>query len=165
MTMVLNGTSGVTTNSGTLISATTIGVGGTTPSASGAGISFPATQSASSDGNTLDDYEEGTWTPADNSGAGLSFTLVNCRYVKVGNLVTVTGRITWPATANTAQTIITLPFNCYQGSFSVSTNYNVNVYGYFSGSLAYLFGVGQSAITNANMSAKELDVSISFITS
>ena len=27
------------------------------------GISFPATQSACSDANTLDDYEEGTWTP------------------------------------------------------------------------------------------------------
>ena len=38
--------------------ATTIGVGGATPAASGSGISFPATQSASSDANTLDDYEE-----------------------------------------------------------------------------------------------------------
>jgi hypothetical protein len=38
---------------------TTIGVGGATPSTSGSGISFPATQSASSDANTLDDYEEG----------------------------------------------------------------------------------------------------------
>ena len=39
----------------------TIGVGNATPAASGAGISFPATASASSDANTLDDYEEGTW--------------------------------------------------------------------------------------------------------
>ena len=43
---------------------TTIGVGGATASASGTGITFPATQSASSDANTLDDYEEGTWTPS-----------------------------------------------------------------------------------------------------
>jgi len=42
---------------------TTISVGGATPSTSGAGITFPATQSASSNANTLDDYEEGTWTP------------------------------------------------------------------------------------------------------
>jgi hypothetical protein len=44
---------------------TTIGVGDATPSASGAGITFPADQTiigASSDANTLDDYEEGTWT-------------------------------------------------------------------------------------------------------
>ncbi len=33
--------------------ATTIGVGGATPSTSGAGITFPATQSASTDANTL----------------------------------------------------------------------------------------------------------------
>ena len=37
--------------------ATTIGVGGATAAASGAGITFPASQSASSNANTLDDYE------------------------------------------------------------------------------------------------------------
>ena len=36
--------------------------GGST-SATGTGIAFPATQSASTDANTLDDYEEGSWTP------------------------------------------------------------------------------------------------------
>src|ERR1035437_2045665 len=44
--------------------------------ASAGQIKFPASQNASSDANTLDDYEEGTWTPADGSGAGLSFTSV-----------------------------------------------------------------------------------------
>ena len=39
-----------------------LGLGATSPS-SGTGIAFPATQNASSDANTLDDYEEGTWTP------------------------------------------------------------------------------------------------------
>ena len=48
---------------GTMTFASTIGVGGATPAASGAGITFPATQSASTDANTLDDYEEGTFTP------------------------------------------------------------------------------------------------------
>ena len=52
----------------TPIIATTMGVGGATPSGSGSGITFPATQSASSDVNTLDDYEEGTWTPVFASG-------------------------------------------------------------------------------------------------
>jgi hypothetical protein len=41
---------------------TTMSVGNATPSTSGAGITFPASQSASSDANTLDDYEEGTFT-------------------------------------------------------------------------------------------------------
>jgi len=52
MALVLDGTLGITTNSGTAISASTIGVGGATPSTSGAGITFPATASASSDANT-----------------------------------------------------------------------------------------------------------------
>ena len=46
-------------------------------------IKFPAAQSASADANTLDDYEEGTWTPLDSSdntiGAGY--------YVKIGRIV------------------------------------------------------------------------------
>ena len=63
-----------------------IGVGNATPSTSGAGITFPATQSASSDANTLDDYEEGTWTPTVNSG---TITVGNNAYIKVGRLVTV----------------------------------------------------------------------------
>jgi len=94
MSLVLSGSSGVTTNSGTLISATTIGVGGTTPSASGAGVSFPATQSASSDANTLDDYEEGTWTPALTFGGGstgITYTNRGGTYTKIGRQVTLIG--------------------------------------------------------------------------
>ena len=68
----------------TPVFATTIGVGGATPAASGAGITFPSTASASSDANTLDDYEEGTWTPVINgftapSGSGW--------YTKIGRQV------------------------------------------------------------------------------
>ena len=69
--------------------ATTIGVGGATASASGSGISFPATQSASSDANTLDDYEEGTWTPsltADSGTATYGGDRVG-RYTKIGRFV------------------------------------------------------------------------------
>jgi trimeric autotransporter adhesin len=76
--------------SGTGKFGATVGVGGTTPSASGAGITFPATQSASTDVNTLDDYEEGTWTPniAPNSGAITSYTSSGA-YTKIGRLVTL----------------------------------------------------------------------------
>ena len=76
---------------------TTLGVGAATPSASGAGITFPATQSASSDANTLDDYEEGTFDvtiTASTSGTVTLYTAVNSlAYTKVGRLVTVTGLI------------------------------------------------------------------------
>ncbi len=92
MPITLDGTNGVTTNSGTLISATTIGVGGATPSTSGAGITFPATQSASTDANTLDDYEEGTWTPtviATASNPTVTYATNGQRgyYTKIGRVV------------------------------------------------------------------------------
>ena len=38
--------------------------------------------------NTLDDYEEGTWTPTANAGV-TGFTVQNAFYTKIGNLVTV----------------------------------------------------------------------------
>ena len=85
-------------NTGTLVStasqpsfASTIAVGGATPAASGVGVTFPAAQSASSDANTLDDYEEGTFTPtltaASGSNGGLTAT---GSYTKIGRLVYVT---------------------------------------------------------------------------
>lgn len=87
---------------------TTIGVGGATPSASGAGISFPATQSASTDPNTLDDYEEGTWTATAN--ANLTVSANNGRYTKVGNLVTCSAWIAISASSSTNTVEFALPF-------------------------------------------------------
>jgi hypothetical protein len=65
--------------------------GGNT-SATGTGIAFPATQSASSDANTLDDYEEGTWTPVlKGTSTNPVYTASQAQgsYVKVGKLVYV----------------------------------------------------------------------------
>jgi hypothetical protein len=57
------------------------------------GINFPATQAASSDANTLDDYEEGTWTPQMYFGGTLATASgATGRYVKIGRQVTVTGQ-------------------------------------------------------------------------
>jgi len=75
----------ITLNNTGLKTKTTISVGDATPSASGAGITFPATQSASTDANTLDDYEEGTWTPVVN---GTSLSSAGW-YVKIGRNVYV----------------------------------------------------------------------------
>ena len=93
---------------------TTVSVGAATPSASGAGITFPATQSASTNANTLDDYEEGTWTPtitgATTAGTGV-YVLQQGSYTKIGNQVTVWFRILWSAHTGTGSTVLTgLPF-------------------------------------------------------
>jgi hypothetical protein len=125
MSLILDGTNGLTTNSGTLISASTIGVGGATPSTSGAGISFPATQSASTDANTLDDYEEGTWTPTWNvSGGSWTSSSYTATYTKIGRQVTC--NMYWVTSAISGTKVNTLqglPFT----SANDSTKYSANI--------------------------------------
>ena len=75
---------------GRIKNAATISVGGATPSTSGAGITFPAAQSASTDSNTLDDYEEGTFTPSVTGTWASTPTSVAGYYTKVGRCVHVT---------------------------------------------------------------------------
>jgi hypothetical protein len=76
-------------SSGNLTISGNVGIN-TTPTTSGTGITFPATQSASSDANTLDDYEEGTFTPtvsgSTTAGTG-TYTARNGSYTKIGNVV------------------------------------------------------------------------------
>ena len=127
-----NGTTAlkVNTNEGIQI-LNCLGVGNATPSTSGAGITFPATQSASTDANTLDDYEEGTWTPTISSATGTITTssFSGAKYTKIGNIVeaTVNITITTVGTAGGACNF-TLPFtptNTIQlGGYGMETNTN-----------------------------------------
>lgn len=54
-------------------------------------IKFPAAQNASTDVNTLDDYEEGTWAPTlTTDGVGftsVSYNIQQGKYTKIGNVV------------------------------------------------------------------------------
>jgi len=54
-------------------------------------IKFPATQNASSNANTLDDYEEGTFTPtvSFSGGGSVTYYLRLGTYTKIGRQVTV----------------------------------------------------------------------------
>jgi hypothetical protein len=59
-------------------------------------IKFPATQNASSNANTLDDYEEGTWVPVLGGSGGTSgqtYTAQNGYYVKIGSVVWCSYRV------------------------------------------------------------------------
>jgi len=60
--------------------------GGST-SATGTGITFPATQNASADANTLDDYEEGTWTPTLGGFSSVTYAYRIGTYIKIGRMV------------------------------------------------------------------------------
>jgi hypothetical protein len=149
---------------GVTFNAFGIGLGASIPS-SGTGITFPATQSASSDANTLDDYEEGTWTPIDASGAGLSFTVFGtARYVKIGQLVFFCiDQLNYPSTANLSTASIGgLPFtnnaNNTGGINPVANNSNMDaglIVANATNMYFYPAGV-TSASTNAGLSGANI---------
>lgn len=100
-------------SSGNFQTIATIGVGNATPSTSGAGITFPATQLASTNANTLDDYEEGSWTPIFSGYTG-TYSNQNGKYVKIGQLVYIEcllqpGSVTFTTPSNVAA-VTGLPF-------------------------------------------------------
>jgi len=77
------------------------------------GITFPATQVASADANTLDDYEEGTWTPSQGGGLTLVGAFSSSgTYVKIGRQVTARGRVDGATSVAyaTGAVLTTLPF-------------------------------------------------------
>jgi hypothetical protein len=130
--LVGNGTSDnfIVTETGNVgVGVTPAGTGGCLQLKSG--ITFPATQVASSDANTLDDYEEGTFTPAisgtTSAGTG-TYTTQFGRYTKVGRVVTCDITITWTAHTGTGNLEIDgLPF-----SVLTTTNYTASAaIGYF----------------------------------
>jgi hypothetical protein len=60
--------------------------------ASAGQVKFPATQNASSNANTLDDYKEGTWTPVlrfNGNAVGMTYSVQLGTYTKIGNMVNV----------------------------------------------------------------------------
>lgn len=128
LTQVAGGLIAPSTTLTTPIIATTLGVGNATPAATGAGVTFPATQSASSDANTLDDYEEGTFTSTFSYSSTLTSTTptatgtVSGTYVKVGRIVRVDlSAISQTVMGNIVLFSVTLPFSASTGQ------------GYFSG--------------------------------
>lgn len=132
-TLTLPTTTGTLATLTTPSFATTIGVGAATASASGAGITFPATQSASSNANTLDDYEEGAWTPTLGGTATYSNQLGF--YIKIGAFVYVVGIIVVSSLGTGSTTTITgLPF---------TTATQDERYG---GSIAYFAGLATNAL-------------------
>lgn len=60
---------------------------------------------------TLGYYQEGTWTPADASGAGLVFPVATGRFTRIGRLVYIQATVQYPVTANANTAfILGLPF-------------------------------------------------------
>ena len=109
----------ITSGSDLYYTAGKLGVGTSTFTSGGGklqvsdGITFPATQSASTDANTLDDYEEGTWTPTVSSSSGtLTSYTSSGKYTKIGRSVTVSfiAEIVTTGTASGTMRIDSFPF-------------------------------------------------------
>jgi len=89
------------------------------------GIHLGGTGSA----NKLEDYEEGTWTPAFGNGT-FSYGIRTGWYTKVGNLVTCCFMVSWTSKSGSGTINVTLPFTTFNGSHLR-----------FVGSVGYMMGV------------------------
>ncbi len=107
---------------GTTSTTTGMAVGGATAGAGG--IAFPATAVAVVDVNTLDDYEEGTFTPAISAGAGsITASSATGSYTKIGNRVFYEVVLTITTNGTGASSLIfTLPFTAAQQHTPVGIN-------------------------------------------
>lgn len=95
------------------------------PVMSGGAVGFPATQVASATANDLDDYEEGTWTPA--IGGTATYTTQIGRYIKVGKAVWITCDLEINSLGSGSTTTISgLPFT------SVTSNSQALAVAYFA---------------------------------
>jgi hypothetical protein len=84
--------------------------------ASGQGIDFSATPGTGTS-ELFNDYEEGTWTPTDTSGAGLTFSDKAGLYTKIGRMVYWQMLVIYPTTVSAANSLIGgLPFTISDGA-------------------------------------------------
>jgi len=130
-------------NSQKVTFANTIGFG------SNAGITF--NNSSALTNSTLNDYETGSWTPTDVSGAGLTITNNFAFYTKIGNMVFASCDITYPSNSNGSNAQFSMPF--------ASTNYANGYVGYSSYTTTALYfenTSGSSTMTISNSSFAQL---------
>ena len=127
------------------------------------GIAFPATQVASSDANTLDDYEEGTFTPVLNFSTGttgLTGTITG-KYTKIGNVVymSILINLTNKGSSSGYAYIDGLPFTSdsakryyfYGGYYAMTTqNFRIGKVGGSSTRIELLYGDEVQGLTNSN---------------
>ena len=124
--------------------------------------------------NALDDYEEGTWTPTDASGASLSFSTIDKnRYTKIGRFVMAHTRIDYPSTSNTSTATVSLPVtpstDCIAsvtGGVVVEQNYDssVTLTAAVDGTNGARFRInGVGALQNQNLSGKSVRFTVIYI--
>jgi hypothetical protein len=146
------------------------------------GLPFPAIQVASSDPNTLDDYEEGTWTPVietasamvygidNNSGNNYLTQSASGQYVKIGKYIFITFKIdvkfvldsgvTFPTYGIFGQTALNLGFTSDNVQTSGSEEFGMRIGGMpnFASPVATIFDVKVRAAATARPSLREVEL-------
>jgi hypothetical protein len=121
--------------------------------------------------NKLDDYEVGSFTPTDASGAGLVFSFSEGHYVVIGDYVFVNFRVQYPSTSDTnSASIGGLPFSQsgtnsgYPGGIAhyQSTGSNTYTFRRSTSTSSFIAELG-SVQTNAQVSGTNLQVNYSYI--
>jgi hypothetical protein len=146
-------------------------------------LKFPATQNASADANTLDDYKEGLFTPTINFGGGSTGIVYgdqNGYYTKVGRLIFCKGRVrtTLKGSSTGTATLEGLPYSVAhivsQAVSSINsglTGLNSMLGGYGTGTQIVLThsngsGTGTIAITDTEFTdTVDIYFSITYLTS
>jgi hypothetical protein len=117
--------------------------------------------------------QNGTWTPTDVSGAGLTFTTAAGTFTKIGRMVFWQAVVVYPVTANGASAQFSLPPNlapetggAAQGRAGAGAPITDSI---VVGALQFSTGVGlyQAGLivaTNADMSGKQIFIGGSYIT-
>ena len=112
--------------------------------------------------NLLDDYEEGSWTPANPN---ISLTEAYGRYTKIGNLVTIRGSVVIPNNSDSNQfTLSGLPFTVSNTDANVQGNISLTTIGTDN---AYLVVIKSNTtmrlVTNTNSAIANSAVAADFI--
>jgi len=80
--------------------------------------------------NALDDYEEGTFSIAENNGSGIGVTLTEAQYTKIGRTVHIYVDLAFTGTNSNAVSFSSLPFtadNDKDQQLNVQTNVSASV--------------------------------------
>ena len=132
-------------------------------------LTFPQTQQGTTEPNTLDDYEEGTWTPA--KAAGAAFVNASGNYTKIGNTVVATLLVEFPVEVDGSSASITgFPFSATGSTAErngLALGYNsssVNVGGTLSATTMTLrrVGAGGGSATYTQMSGSTLSGTMTY---
>lgn len=107
--------------------------------------------------------ETKSWTPTDDSGAGLVFAVTSAAWTQIGRLVFAYALVTYPATADASAAVIgglpvVAPGLGYaeQGFLSFTTSANASKIKAIGGTnTAQFFTAVGGAVTNANMSGTQ----------